>query len=156
MIASLDFSGIASILSRYVHLLCACLLVGGVFLLSCMFKARGQAGSSDEPVFLRGRRVVKMVVHIGLLFILASGAYNLMLNWVAYGRNIPLTHALLGMHLLLGLLALTLLLITLVGKSPGDREGKTPENIRKSCRRRLTPLQLRRPPIPVALAAFES
>jgi uncharacterized membrane protein len=117
-----DMSCLAIVLSRWVHVLFACLLVGGTFFIGMLFPPPASEG--DNPVYLRSRRGLKMVVHSGTLFLLITGIYNATVNWGAYRRNSPLTHGLFGPHLLLGLIALAILMVILARKQPRPGERK--------------------------------
>lgn len=116
-----DASWVILVLSRWFHVVGACLLVGGTFFAGMLVPGDASEGS----VYLRVRRGFKMTVHVCTLLLLASGAYNAVTNWPAYGKNIPLTHALFGPHLLLGLVILTYLMVMLARKqpTPGERRG---------------------------------
>jgi uncharacterized membrane protein len=110
---------------RWIHIICACLLVGATFFLVVVLSpaTRELEPEVRELVYLRSRRRFKMIVHSTTLFLLASGIYNTIRNWPAYHANIPLTHALFGPHLLLGLLIFLVLFVLLARKQPtaGER-----------------------------------
>ena|SRR5258708_7102885 len=110
---------------RWIHVICACLLVGATFFLVVVLSpaTRELEPEVRELVYLRSRRRFKIIVHSTALFLLASGIYNMIRNWPAYHANIPLTHALIGPHLLLGLLIFLVLFVVLGRKQPtaGER-----------------------------------
>ena len=89
------------ILSRWLHLTAAGLLVGGVFYARIVLPIAVRAGGNDpavRSVLLLGRRVFKITVHACVLFLLLSGTYNYVLNRPAYhaigpGRPRPDRHA---------------------------------------------------------------
>jgi len=121
-----DASWLVAILSRWLHLSFACLLVGGTFFMG--FLVREGATEGDTPatgsIYLKARRGLKMVVHSSVLFLLLTGTYNATLNWAAYRRNIPLTHALFGTHLLFALIVFAILMVTFARKQPRPTERK--------------------------------
>jgi cytochrome bd-type quinol oxidase subunit 2 len=101
--------------SRWLHVICACLVVGGTYFFAVVPSEAGQP---------RGRRAFKMTVHVSTLFLLLTGIANAMWNWNAYRHNVPLTHALFGPHLLLGLASLAILMVLLARKTPAISERK--------------------------------
>jgi Flp pilus assembly protein protease CpaA len=117
-----DTSWLLVVLSRWVHVLCACLVVGGTFFVA-MFFPRSTSGE-DESIYLRSRRGFKMVVHVSTLFLLVTGIYNAILNWSAYRMNMPLTHGLFGPHVLFALISLTILMVLFARNVPGPGERK--------------------------------
>ena len=114
------------IFSRWVHVTCACLLVGGTFFFAFLWPSGSEASAAltGDPVRRPVRKRFKILVHSTSLFLLLSGIYNAINNWGAYHRNIPLTHALFGPHLLLGLLIFVILFVVLARKQPSASEGK--------------------------------
>jgi uncharacterized membrane protein len=111
---------IVSILFRWAHVFAACLAIGGAFFIRLVLPPA--IGPLDEPnrhgVFLRARRGFKMIVHPVVLVLLLSGVYNARGNWRWYTQNPPLLHGLFGMHLLLGLIVITISLMVLAGREP--------------------------------------
>ena len=90
------------ILSRWLHVICACLLVGGTFFYAIVCK-------SDAADGTQARRSLQMLVRITIVLLIASGIYNLILNRDGYHRTLPLSHGLLGTHVLLALVIVGLL-----------------------------------------------
>jgi uncharacterized membrane protein len=108
------------ILSRWLHVVAACLVIGGVFFTRLVLP---QGLSILEPdlqtaVLLRTRRAFKMVIHSSILLLLLTGTFNGYLALPTYNLNPPLLHSLLGLHVLLGLIAFALVLYVLAGKRP--------------------------------------
>jgi hypothetical protein len=108
------------VLSRWVHVMSAVLVIGGTFFMRVILPAGlAQAdAASREAVFLRCRRIFKMLVHTCILFLLLSGAFNTWRAWGDYRLNRPLMHGLWGPHLFLGLSAMTIALLLLGPKQP--------------------------------------
>ena len=119
-----DASWIHVILLRWVHVLCAGLLIGGTFVLAFLLpgKAATPEESATDSLYLGSRRGFKMLVHTCVLLLLISGSYNAYSNWRIYAQNPPLAHGLFGPHLLLGLAVFAILLIVFARKTPGPRE----------------------------------
>jgi hypothetical protein len=79
--------------------------------------AQADAASRDA-VFLRCRRVFKMVIHTCVLLLLLTGGFNTWRAWGDYRLGLPLTHALWGPHMLLGITAMVIALLLLAPKQP--------------------------------------
>jgi uncharacterized membrane protein len=108
------------ILSRYLHVLSAILAIGGLFFMRVILPlglAEADAASRDA-VFLRCRRVFKMLIHTAVLLLLLTGAFNTWAAWGAYKYNPRLMHGLWGPHMLLGLIAMILALVLLAPPTP--------------------------------------
>jgi uncharacterized membrane protein len=108
------------ILSRWLHVMAAVLAIGGTFFMRVILPlglAQADAASRDA-VFLRCRRAFKMVIHICVLLLLLTGAFNTWRNWGDYRLDRPLMHALWGPHMLLGVTAMVIALLLLAPKQP--------------------------------------
>ena len=108
------------ILSRWLHIMSAILAIGGTFFMRVILPlglAHADA-ASREAVFLRCRRVFKMIIHSCVLLLLLTGAFNTWRAWGDYKLNAPLLHGLWGPHMFLGLVAMVLAIILLAGKTP--------------------------------------
>lgn len=108
------------ILFRWLHIIPACLSIGGVFFMRIILPVGLTVLPPDQQkaVFLRCRRVFKFVIHPSILLFLISGVYNSMANWGAYHRAIPTSHAFFGLHVLLAVVVFVISLILLAGKEP--------------------------------------
>jgi uncharacterized membrane protein len=106
--------------SRYLHVIAAVCAVGGAVFLRFVLPAglaQADAGSRDA-VFLRCRRVFKIVVHASITFLLLTGLYNTLRYWPDYGLRKGLTHGLWGGHAILGLVVIGLSLWLLAPAEP--------------------------------------
>jgi uncharacterized membrane protein len=111
----------ATVFFRWLHIATACVAVGGVFFLRIVIPIalRSLDADSARTMFLRARRVFKMVVHTCILLLLVSGTYNAWGNWARYSSmGKGLGHSLFGIHLLLGLLIFAVALWLLAGPEP--------------------------------------
>jgi uncharacterized membrane protein len=108
------------VLSRWLHVVSACLAIGGVFFIR--FLAPRGLKLLDEsqrlPVLLAMRQGFKMLVHTVILLLLVSGIYNTTLAWDKYNLDKAVLHALWGVHILLAGLAFTISLYVLAGPQP--------------------------------------
>lgn len=111
---------------RWLHIVTACVAVGGLFFMRLVLPMglRSLDAVVRDEIYLRFRRVFKIVIHSCILLFLISGIYNAWANWPAYKLGVPLTHALFGLHLLLALLVFLVALFVLAGKKP-PRTGAT-------------------------------
>ena len=107
-----------AVLFRWVHVVSACVLLGGVFFMRVVLPAIDAAGGGDGQALLRARRVFKRVVHTCVLLLLLSGAYNAWANWPRYKLNPPVMHALFGTHVLLGVGVFVAAMAALAGAEP--------------------------------------
>jgi uncharacterized membrane protein len=108
------------ILSRWLHVVSACLVVGGVFF-DRLVLPQGLAILEPEArlaVVLKTRRIFKMVIHSAILVLLLSGTFNGYMSLATYNLNPPLLHSLLGLHVLLALAAFALAIYVLAGARP--------------------------------------
>src|SRR3954469_24146114 len=108
------------ILSRWLHIVAAVLAFGGTFFMRVILPlglAQADAASRDA-VFLRCRRIFKMVIHTCVLLLVLTGAFNTARAWNDYKLDRPLTHALWGPHMLLGITAMVIALLLLAPKEP--------------------------------------
>ncbi len=111
---------LVTILSRWIHVLSACVAVGGVFFIRLVLP-RGVASLPDDlrtQVLLGTRRTFKRVIHTAILLFIVSGVYNSMAAWDKYKLDPPLLHALWGTHVLLALIAFSIALYVLAGTRP--------------------------------------
>src|SRR4051812_42292694 len=94
-----------AVLFRWVHVVSACLALGGVFFMAVVLPVglRAVEGEAGRAALLRARRVFKMVVHTCILLLLITGSYNAWANWGWYKLNPPLLHAMFGVHVLLAI-----------------------------------------------------
>jgi uncharacterized membrane protein len=109
------------VLFRWLHVIAACLTVGGAFFMGVVLPRGLSAVDSPEArhaAFVRCRRGFKMTVHPCILVLLLSGIYNLIRNRHAYHQTLPLSHAMLGLHALVALAVFTIAIIVLMGREP--------------------------------------
>jgi uncharacterized membrane protein len=114
------------VLSRWLHIIPACLAIGGaVFIRFILPVGLGiLEPEQQKAVYLRCRRVFKMLIHTSILLLLLSGTYNAIANWPKYKLAVPTSHMFFGLHVLLGLAVFTISLILLAGKEPPQMHKK--------------------------------
>jgi len=109
-----------TILSRWVHIVSACLALGGFFFILVILPAGFKTLPPElaQEANLKIRRVFKMVMHSVILLLLVTGIYNTTVAWGKYKLNPPLLHPLWGTHLLFGLIAMYIAIWLLAGRTP--------------------------------------
>jgi len=108
------------ILSRWLHIVSACLAIGGFFFFRLVLP-RGLAILEPDlqtAVLLKTRRTFKMVIHSCILLLLVTGVFNSIIGLRTYNLNPPVLHTLLGIHVLLAMVAFGVALYVLVGPRP--------------------------------------
>ncbi len=108
------------VLSRWFHIIPACLAIGGAVFIRFILPVglRVLEPEQQKLVYLRCRRVFKMLIHTSILLLLLSGTYNAIMNWPKYKLVVPMSHMLFGLHVLFALVVFTISLILLAGKEP--------------------------------------
>lgn len=109
-----------AIFVRWLHVITACVVIGAVFFVYFLLpiSTRNLEAPVAEAVFGRLRRTFKIVIHACVLLFLLSGIYNAWRAWHWYTVYPGLLHGIFGMHLLLAVIALTLLMIAFAGRDP--------------------------------------
>lgn len=110
------------ILSRYLHVVPATLVVGGLlfmrFVLPAALERSDLSAEARDALFLRCRRVFKMVVHTSIALLLLSGAYNSYRLFGQYKADPAIFHALWGSHIVLALIVFALAIVVTWGQRP--------------------------------------
>jgi uncharacterized membrane protein len=108
------------ILSRWVHVISACLAIGGLFFFRFILPRalQGLDETASGQAFLACRRTFKILIHTVILLLILTGIYNTCLAWDKYKLDEAVLHSLWGTHLLLAALAMVILLYVLAGKQP--------------------------------------
>jgi uncharacterized membrane protein len=105
------------ILSRWLHVLTACVALGGVFFMRIILPVGLRLLEPDQrlAVLLKIRRVFKMVIHTSILLLLVTGVYNSYLAFPKYSLDPALNHPIWGTHILLALGVFAISLYLLAG-----------------------------------------
>jgi uncharacterized membrane protein len=111
---------VLDILMRYLHVVTACLAVGGAFFIRFLLPigTRDLEAEAKDFVLLRSRRAFKMVVHPAMLAFIVSGVYNSWRLFPQYKVNPPMLHSLWGTHILIALVIFGISIILLKGVEP--------------------------------------
>ena len=110
---------VLTVLFRWLHVTFAAVAIGGIFFMRIVLPAgiRHLDAATRDDVFLRCRRVFKMVIHTAILFLLISGIYNTMRLWNTQYQGL---HSLWGTHFILGIVVIGISLWLLKGKQAPD------------------------------------
>jgi uncharacterized membrane protein len=111
---------VLDILMRYLHVVAACLAVGGAFFIRFLLPigTRDLEAEAKDFVLLRSRRAFKMVVHPAMLAFIVSGVYNSIRLFPQYKANPPMLHSLWGTHILIALVIFGISIYLLKGVEP--------------------------------------
>src|SRR5690349_9563054 len=111
---------VLDILFRYLHVVTACLAVGGAFFIRFLLPigTRDLDAENKDFVLLRSRRAFKMVIHPAMLTFIVSGIYNSWRLFPQYKANPPMLHSLWGTHILIALIIFGISIYLLKGVEP--------------------------------------
>jgi uncharacterized membrane protein len=117
---------ILTILSRWIHVICACLALGGTVFIRLILPTGLKLLEEDsrQMVFLAVRRTFKIVIHAAITFFLITGVINTIFAWDKYQLDPPLLQSLWGFHILGALVVFTLSLYMLAGAKPPQSHRK--------------------------------
>jgi uncharacterized membrane protein len=114
----MDASLILPIVSRWAHVGCAIVLIGGTAFMQLVLLP---ALAGESPEFMdRVRARWKKFVHVGILIFLVSGLYNYM-QMMSRHKGDSLYHALVGTKMLLAMFVF-FIASALVGRSAGTQK----------------------------------
>lgn len=105
----MDWMMIIATISRWLHLLSACIVVGGVF------------GILLTPSTTPRSRAFKPLLHGCFLLLILTGSFNAWRAWGQYSLQPGVLHGVFGMHVLLALAAIGLLIWATIRPSGGVR-----------------------------------
>jgi|HubBroStandDraft_1064217.scaffolds.fasta_scaffold72492_3 uncharacterized membrane protein len=109
-----------TILSRWIHVVSACIALGGTFFIVVVLPVGFKILPPDlaTEAHQKIRRVFKMVMHSTILLLLLSGIFNTIAAWGKYKLDPRLLHPLWGTHVLFGLIAMSIAFWVLAGRTP--------------------------------------
>ncbi len=118
---------LVQIASRWLHVVAACLVIGGVFFMRVLLPMGLRTMGADamrSEMYLRARRGFKMMTHSCIFVLLVTGTYNMILAFKGINANPNLIgskalfHGLIGVHLILAILVIVLAIVALKPKEP--------------------------------------
>jgi uncharacterized membrane protein len=108
------------VILRWLHIIPAAIAIGGMifmrFVLPAATRSLGEAEAAE--VFLRARRVFKIMLHASILFLIISGVINSIRFYPAYVQHRPLAIGLWHTHMFLAVIVFVISFWSLAGKAP--------------------------------------
>lgn len=108
------------VILRWLHIIPAAIAIGGTifmrFVLPAATRSLGDAQAAE--VFLRARRVYKIMLHASILFLIITGVVNSIRFYPAYVQHRPLAIGLWHTHMFLAVIVFVISFWSLAGKAP--------------------------------------
>jgi uncharacterized membrane protein len=110
------------VILRWLHIIPAAIAIGGLvffrFVLPSAIRPLPQ--EQGREVFLRARRIFKIMVHASILFLIISGVINSIRFYPQYVQHRPLAIALWHTHMFLAVIVFVISFWSLAGKEPPE------------------------------------
>ena len=110
------------VILRWLHIIPAAIAIGGLIFMRFVLPAATRSLNEEQSreVFLRGRRVFKIMLHASILFLIISGVINSIRYYPQYVQHRPLAMALWHTHMFLAVIVFVISFWSLAGKVPPD------------------------------------
>lgn len=108
------------VILRWLHIIPAAIAIGGTLFMRFVLPAaiRPLADDQQQEVFLRARRIFKIMLHASILFLIISGVINSIRFYPQYVQHRPLAIALWHTHMFLAVIVFVISFWNLAGKAP--------------------------------------
>jgi uncharacterized membrane protein len=108
-------------LTRWVHMVCTTLIVGGTLFFELVLPIAIEDLKREQQlyVFARARLVFRWVVWISVIGLLASGGASVYRMWYAYTRDEYIARWAVA-HILLGVIGMVIALLLTIGRQPPE------------------------------------
>src|ERR1051325_9174789 len=108
------------VILRWLHIIPAAIAIGGTIFVRFGLPAaiRSLPEETASEVFLRARRIFKIMLHASILFLIISGVINSIRFYPAYVQHRPLAIALWHTHMFLAVIVFVFSFWSLAGKTP--------------------------------------
>jgi uncharacterized membrane protein len=108
------------IILRWLHIIPAAIAIGGLIFMRFVLPAAIRPLGEDQgrEVFLRARRIFKIMLHASILFLIISGVINSIRFYPQYVQRRPLAIALWHTHMFLAVIVFVISFWSLAGKEP--------------------------------------
>ena len=108
------------VILRWLHIIPAAIAVGGLIFMRFVLPAALRPLPDDQAreVFLRARRIFKIILHASILFLIISGVINSIRFYPQYVQHRPLAIALWHTHMFLAVIVFIISFWSLAGKEP--------------------------------------
>jgi len=113
-------SPVLIVIFRWLHIIPAALAIGGLVFMRFILPAAiaGLPDGQREEVFLRARRIFKIMLHASILFLIISGVINSIRFYPQYVQHRPLAIGLWHTHMFLAVIVFVISFWNLAGKEP--------------------------------------
>jgi len=108
------------VILRWLHIIPAAIVIGGLIFLRFVLPAaiRPLPDEQGREVFLKARRIFKIMIHASILFLIISGVINSIRFYPHYAQHRPLAIALWHTHMFLAVIVFVISFWSLAGKVP--------------------------------------
>ena len=108
------------VILRWLHIIPAAIAIGGLIFLRFVLPAatRSLPEEQGREVFLRARRIFKIMLHASILFLIITGVVNSIRYFEIYKATKPLGFALWHTHMFLAVIVFVISFWSLAGKQP--------------------------------------
>ena len=108
------------VILRWLHIIPAAIAIGGMIFMRFVLPAatRSLPEQQAQEVFLRARRVFKIMLHASILFLIITGVINSIRFYPAYMQHRPLAIGLWHTHMFLAVIVFVISFWSLAGKVP--------------------------------------
>jgi len=108
------------VILRWLHIIPAAIAIGGMIFMRFVLPAatRPLGDPQAAEVFLRARRIFKIMLHASILFLIITGVINSIRFYPAYVQHRPLAIALWHTHMFLAVIVFVISFWSLAGKAP--------------------------------------
>jgi len=108
------------VILRWLHIIPAAIAIGGLIFMRFVLPAaiRPLPDDQSREVFLRARRIFKIMIHASILFLIISGVINSIRFYPQYVLHRPLAIALWHTHMFLAVIVFVISFWSLAGKAP--------------------------------------
>ena len=108
------------VILRWLHIIPAAIVIGGMIFMRFVLPAAIRSLPQDQAqdVFLRARRVFKIMLHASILFLIITGVINSIRFYPAYVQHRPLAIGLWHTHMFLAVIVFVISFWSLAGKAP--------------------------------------
>src|SRR4051794_33210442 len=116
----LGMNPVLIVILRWLHIIPAAIAIGGVIFMRFVLPPALRPLGDDQAreVFLRARRIFKIMLHASILFLIISGVINSIRFYPQYVQHRPLGIALWHTHMFLAVIVFVISFWSLAGKAP--------------------------------------
>jgi uncharacterized membrane protein len=115
-----QMNAVLIVILRWLHIIPAAIAIGGLIFMRFVLPAAIRPLGDDpaREVFLRARRIFKIMLHASILLLIISGVINSIRYYEFYKATKPLGIALWHTHMFLAVIVFVISFWSLAGKTP--------------------------------------